>query len=314
MQQIVGSVRFDKLDLNLLVVLDALLTTRSVTRAAQRVFLSQPATSLSLKRLREYFKDALLQPVGKSFVLTPLAAELAKPVRDVLLQIQTISHLQPAFDPARSQRRFVIDASDYVISVFLSEMIRRAACVAPDVEFDLRARSPQSRALLQRGEIELLVTPQFALVPGQPSELLFEDTFSCLVSPEYFGTRKKLTTAQYFDASHIGVQWGGQLLTYDQQLISVGKRVRKQDVIAPSFMLVPQLLVGTARIATLPTRLARQIATRFSLRVVKCPVHIPPFAEYMQWHKYQEWDPAIVWLRGSLLEITRQMHPAPPEP
>ncbi|GAB2491228.1 LysR family transcriptional regulator [Comamonas humi] len=302
--------RFDKLDLNLLVVLDALLTTRSVTRTAERVFLSQPATSLSLKRLREYFKDELLQPIGKSFVLTPLAAELAKPVHDVLLQVQAISRAQPTFDPARSQRRFVIDSSDYVISVLLSEMVRRAASAAPGMEFDLRARSPQSRELLQSGEIELLITPQFALVPGQPSELLFEDTFSCLVSPEYFGTKKKLTTEQYFEASHIGVEWGGgQRLTYDQQLISVGKRARKQDVIAPSFTLVPHLLVGTPRIATLPTRLAQQIAARFALRVVQCPVDIPPFAEHMQWHKYQERDPAIAWLRGLLLEIAEEMKP-----
>ena len=82
--------RFDKLDLNLLLVLDVLLSTRSVTRAAEPLP-DQPATSLSLRRLREYFKDELLVPVGKAHVLTPLAAELIKPVRDVLLQIQTIA-------------------------------------------------------------------------------------------------------------------------------------------------------------------------------------------------------------------------------
>ncbi|MNX48453.1 Nodulation protein D 2 [compost metagenome] len=303
--------RFDKLDLNLLVVLDALLTTRSVTRAAERVFLSQPATSLSLRRLREYFKDELLQPIGKSFVLTPLAAELVKPVHDVLLRVQAISRAQPTFDPATSQRRFVIDSSDYVISVLLSEVVRRAASAAPRMEFDLRARSPQSRDLLQAGEIELLITPQFAIVPGHPSELLFEDTFSCLVSPEHFGMTKKLTAEQYFEASHIGVEWGGgRRLTYDQQLIAVGKRARRQDVIAPSFTLVPPLLVGTPRIATLPTRLAQQIAERFPLRVVECPVEIPAFAEHMQWHKYQERDPAIAWLRSLLLEVAQGLQPS----
>ncbi|WP_159912824.1 LysR family transcriptional regulator [Pantoea sp. 18069] len=302
--------RFDKLDLNLLVVLDALLTTRSVTRAAERVFLSQPATSLSLKRLREYFKDELLQPIGKSFVLTPLAAELAKPVHDVLLRVQAISRAQPTFDPATSQRRFVIDSSDYVISVLLSEMVRRATSVAPRMEFDLRTRSPQSRELLQAGDIELLITPQFAMVPGHPSELLFEDTFSCLVSPGHFGSHTQLTAEQYFDASHIGVEWGGgQRLTYDQRLIAVGKRARRQDVIAPSFTIVPHLLVGTPRIATLPTRLARQIAARFPLRVVECPVEIPPFAEHMQWHKYQERDPAMAWLRALLIEVAQEMEP-----
>lgn len=302
--------RFEKLDLNLLVVLDALLTTRSVTRAAERIFLSQPATSLSLKRLREYFKDELLQPVGKSFVLTPLAAELAKPVHDVLLRVQAISRAQPMFDPATSQRRFVIDSSDYVISVLLAEVLKRATRVAPRMEFDLRTRSPQSPELLQSGEIELLITPQFALVPGHPAELLFEDTFSCLVSPGHFSGEIPLSAEQYFGASHIGVEWGGgQRLTYDQRLIAVGKRARRQDVIAPSFTIVPQLLVGTPRIATLPTRLAQQIAAQFPLRVVECPVEIPAFAEHMQWHKYQERDPAVAWLRGLLIEVAQQMQP-----
>ncbi len=303
--------RFEKLDLNLLVVLDALLTTRSVTRAAERIFLSQPATSLSLKRLREHFKDELLQPVGKSFVLTPLAAELAKPVHDVLLRVQAISRAQPMFDPATSQRRFVIDSSDYVISVLLAEVVKRATSVAPRMEFDLRTRSPQSPQLLQSGEIELLITPQFALVPGHPAELLFEDTFSCLVSPGHFSGKLPLSAEQYFGASHIGVEWGGgQRLTYDQRLIAVGKRARRQDVIAPSFTIVPQLLVGTPRIATLPTRLARQIAALFPLRVVECPVEIPAFAEHMQWHKYQERDPAIAWLRGLLIDVAREMEPS----
>jgi len=302
--------RFEKLDLNLLVVLDALLSTRSVTRAAERIFLSQPATSLSLKRLREHFKDELLQPVGKSFVLTPLAAELAKPVHDVLLRVQAISRAQPMFDPATSQRRFVIDSSDYVISVLLAEVVKRATSVAPRMEFDLRTRSPQSAELLQSGEIELLITPQFALVPGHPAEMLFEDTFSCLLSPGHYSGEIPLSAEQYFSASHIGVEWGGgQRLTYDQRLIAVGKRARRQDVIAPSFTIVPLLLVGTPRIATLPTRLAQQIATQFPLRVVECPVEIPAFAEHMQWHKYQERDPAVAWLRALLIEVAQEMQP-----
>ena len=91
--------RFNKLDMNLLVVLDALLATQSVGKAAERLFLSQPATSLALGRLREFFQDELLVSVGKAMVPTPLAAELAAPVREVLVQVQTISRARPTFDP-----------------------------------------------------------------------------------------------------------------------------------------------------------------------------------------------------------------------
>ncbi|KLO61691.1 LysR family transcriptional regulator [Delftia sp. WSY_4] len=291
--------RFHKLDLNLLVVLDALLATRSVSKSAERLFLSQPATSLALGRLRDYFKDELLVSVGKTLVPTPLANELAKPVRDVLLQIQTIAHARPSFDPATSQRRFTIESSDYVISVLLTQVVRRAATLAPLMQFDLRAISPQTPEHLDSGEAELLIAPEFAKVAGHPFEPLFEDGFSCLVCADSPLLDGPLTPARYFDAAHIGVEWGGgRRTTFDARLMSTGKRSRRQEVIAPNFTLLPELLVGTQRIATLPTRLAQHMARRFALQVLQCPVEIPRFTELLQWHKHQERDPAIAWLRS----------------
>jgi LysR family nod box-dependent transcriptional activator len=299
--------RFEKLDLNLLHVLDVLLSTRSVTRAAERLFLSQPATSLSLRRLREYFEDELLVPVGKAHVLTPLAAELTKPVRDVLLQIQTITRARPTFDPTTSTRRFIIEASDYVISILLADVVRRAAKRAPLMQFDLRAISPQTPEHLDNGEAELLIVPEFATVPGHPAEPLFEDTFSCLVSVDH-PLKDSMTADQYFNAAHVSVEWGGgRRVTYDARMILTGKRVRRQDVIAPNFTLVPEILVGTTRIATLPSRLAHQMVRRFPLRVMRCPIDIPAFTERLQWHKYQERDPAIAWLRALLHETARSL-------
>jgi LysR family nod box-dependent transcriptional activator len=298
--------RFNKLDLNQLVVLDAILSTRSVGRAAERLFLSQPATSCSLARLREYFEDELLVPVGKTQVLTPLATELVKPVRDVLLQIQTITRARPTFDPATSTRRFTIESSDYVISVFLSEVVRKAATLAPLMQFDLRAISPQSPEHLEGGEVELLIAPEFNTVAGHPAEKLFEDTFSCLVCADHPVKGSTITTDQYFESAHVGVEWGGgRRVTYDARMISTGKQVRRQDVISPTFTLVPELLLGTSRVATLPTRLALQMSQRFPLRILQCPIELPAFAEKVQWHKYQERDPAISWLRALFRETAR---------
>ncbi|OVZ60370.1 LysR family transcriptional regulator [Pigmentiphaga sp. NML080357] len=302
--------RFNKLDLNLLVVLDALLATRSVSRAAERVFLSQPATSLALGRLRDYFDDELLVPVGKTLVLTPLAEQLIKPVREVLLQIQTVTRARPTFDPATATRRFTIESSDYVIAVLLSEVVRRAARLAPLMQFDLRAISPQTHEHLDSGEIELLIAPEFAIVQGHPAEPLFEDTFSCLVCQAHSAPDAAISREAYFAAGHVGVEWGGgRRITYDARMLAGSRQVRRQDVIAPNFTLVPELLVGTPRIATLPTRLARHMAARFPLRVVPCPIAIPRFAENVQWHKYQERDPAISWLRELLRTTARDLPP-----
>jgi DNA-binding transcriptional LysR family regulator len=246
----------------------------------------------------------LLQPVGKTQVLTPLAMELVKPVRDVLLQVQTIAHTRPTFDPATSTRLLKIESSDYVISVLLAQVVRRASTLAPRMKFDLRARSPQTSEHLDRGEIDLLITPDFAIVPGHPCEPLFEDTFSCLVSRDHFSEARVLSEDEYFDAAHVTVEWGGgRRVTQDALLISTGKRKRRQDVIAPSFTLVPELLVGTPRIATLPTRLAHRMAARLPLRVMPCPVEMRQFVENVQWHKYQDRDPAIVWLRALVGEV-----------
>ncbi len=300
--------RFNKLDLNLLVVLDALLTTRSVSKAAEQVFLSQPATSLALGRLREYFGDELLVSVGRTMVLTPMAIELAQPVRDVLLQLQTITRARPDFDPQYSTRRFTIESSDYVISVLLSEVVQRAATLAPHMQFDVRALSPQSPENLANGVCEFLISPDFAAVAGHPSLALFEDSFSCVVCRDSRRWKGGLDARRYFDAGHVGVEWGGgRRVTFDTRMVAASKRSRRQDVIAPNFTLVPELLLGTDRIATLPTRLANRLAKYYPVVKLPCPIPIPGFVEQIHWHRYQERDPALMWLRGLIVELATSL-------
>ncbi|WP_016832698.1 LysR family transcriptional regulator [Herbaspirillum lusitanum] len=291
--------RFNKLDLNQLVVLDALLSTLSVSKSAERLFLSQPATSCALARLREYFEDDLLVSVGKTNALTPLGSSLIKPVRDVLLQVQTITRARPSFDPSTSTRKFTIESSDYVINIFLSEVIRRASVLAPMMEFDLRSISPQTPNNLENGDAEILIIPHYATVQGHPKEELFEDKFSCLVCANgVFKDKEELTTDEYFDANHISVEWGGgRRITFDTRVISASNKHRKQTIVAPSFSLVPELLVGTNMIATLPHRLATKIAKQFSLKLLPCPADIPHFTENVQWHKFRDNDPSVLWLR-----------------
>ena len=123
--------RFQRLDLNLLVALDALLAERSVSLAAERICLSQSATSSALGRLREYFADDLLVVKGRQMVLTARAESLVEPVRAVLEQIRTTISVSPPFDPATSDRAMTIMASDYVTEVLLATALREIADVAP---------------------------------------------------------------------------------------------------------------------------------------------------------------------------------------
>lgn len=288
--------RLNKLDLNQLAVLDALLAERSVGRAAERMLLSQPAVSCSLARLREIFSDDLLVPVGRTMVLTPLAVDLVKPLRDVLLRMQAFTANHASFDPAIVKRRLKIEVSDYMVEVFIAEVLRRCAVSAPELEFDIRMINKHSPDHLAQGDIDLLIGPDFFRADDQPFERLFDDGFSCVVWEGNSLVGDELGIGQFFEFGHVVTEWGGQPSIEDQFLTSRGTP-RKREVVLPGYTLVPQFVIGSRRIATLQTRLAEQLASVSPLRVLACPVEMPVAKEIVQWHRYRDLDPVIRWVR-----------------
>lgn len=305
------TVRFNKLDLNQLVLLDALLVERSVARAAQRVFLSQPAASNGLARLRDFFADELLVHVGRAMILTPLAETLVDPVRDVLLRIQAITTVRPTFDPSTSTRKLTVEASDYVIEILLAKVVRTVWEAAPKMQLELSVLTENSRERLDNGEVEILIVPDFFNAKGHPSEALFEDTFSCLVWEGNREVGKRLTKEQYLSLGHVAVQWGlTKVHTIDETVMLERGMQRRREVVAPSFTLLPRLLVGTDRVATLHTRLAHSFDPSYGLRIFPCPVSLPKLKETIQWHKYQQHDPAISWFKEQVMTVARSLRAA----
>ncbi|WP_233809248.1 LysR family transcriptional regulator [Paraburkholderia sp. HP33-1] len=302
--------RFNKLDLNQLVLLDALLAERSVGRAAERVFLSQPAASNGLARLRDFFADELLVHVGRTMVLTPLAETLLEPVRDVLLRIQAITTVRPTFDPSTSTRKIRIEASDYVIEILLADVLRTVWETAPHMQFELSVLTENSRDRLDNGDVEILVVPDFFNAEGHPSEALFEDTFSCLIWAGNREVKRRLSKEQYLSMGHVGVQWGlNRVHTIDETVLLERGMHRRREVVAPSFTLLPRMLVGTGRVATLHARLAHAIAPSYELRVLPCPIPLPHLRETIQWHKYQAHDPAISWFKEQVRAVAGSLPP-----
>ena len=299
------AMRFNKLDLNQLVVLDALLNERSVTRAAQRLFLSQSATSSAMARLREYFDDELLVQVGKAMVLTPRAEGLRHPVREVLLKIQAITNDSPEFDPATSDRKIVVETSDYVISVFLGEVLRRASVEAPLMKFSVRTAATLGLSHLENAEIDLLITPDFRAGTAFPAEPIFEDSWSCLAWAENDRIGDVLTLERYLELGHVIMEWaGGAIVTSDSRAAAALGYVRRAEVTAETFRVVPHFLIGTRRIATLQTRLALMLQRDSpSLRLLPCPYPIPRLVEVVQYNKFQERDPALLWFRQIMREV-----------
>jgi DNA-binding transcriptional LysR family regulator len=293
---------FGGLDLNLLVALDVLLSEKSVSRAGERLHLSQSATSGALARLRHAFHDDLLVQVGRKMALTPLAEGLIRPVREFLLQAEAIVHSSPAFDPATSCRRFRLMMSDYVETVVMTAALPNIQKAAPAVTVELVSNLEGGSDALDRGEIDLAIAPTKYLSPTHPSEHLFTDEFVCLVWSGNEQVDRTVSLKTYLTLGHVVVRFGKQqqLPTFDEWFIERFSHERKIEVVTTAFNLVPQLLIGTTRIATIHRRLAIFYQQYLPLRLVAPPVLIPPLDESMQWHSSRDRDPANNWLRAIL--------------
>jgi LysR family transcriptional regulator, nod-box dependent transcriptional activator len=301
-------------DLNLLVALDALLTERNVTRAGNRLNLSQSAMSGALARLRHYFRDDLLVPVGRQMVLTPVAEGLVEPVRDILLRIRGALGSTPQFDPSTATRRLSLAVSDYVTEILLADVLRRARREAPHISFDLRPVGRRANEDLESGELDFLISPDGYLSPGQPTEVLFEDTYTCVVWTGNRSIGATLTIDEYLNLGHVVVNLAGgdPPSNYDEQFLRGANVRRRAEVFVPTFSLAPQLVVGTDRATTITTRLAARCAEILPLRLIPLPIAMPPMIEMLQWHKVHEQDPAHRWFRHLLKEVAGTLPSRPP--
>jgi len=200
-------------DLNLLRSLDALLSERSVTRAADRVCVSQPTMSGSLQRLREYFEDQLLIRVGREMELTPLARSLVGSVRDVLQSIQSTLDIKPSFDPATAKRTFSMSMSDYAAVMLMPLVLERLAKEAPYISCSIEPLSDKYFDRLSSGDMDFSVAAGNwrlfgADEPGSEikSELLFSDTFVCIVAKNHPAIDTEVTLDDYKRLPHILVR------------------------------------------------------------------------------------------------------------
>ncbi|HBN9635948.1 hypothetical protein APA73_09835 [Pseudomonas aeruginosa] len=297
--------RLNKFDLNNLLCLDALLAERSITRAADRLFLSRPAMSNALARLREYFNDELLIHVGKVMVPTPFALSLQAPVRDLLLRMQAIISASPAaIDLATVKRKISVTCSDYVTSLFIPLVLARIYEQAPGIAIDIRPFSARFLEEIDSGEVDFLITSDKIITDEHPCEPLFKDTFSCVLWAGNPDVGTALALEQYLASGHVVAQWGvGRVKTLDEKFFQDHHLTRRVEVWVSTFTQIPQCIVGTGRIGMLPTRLANWAAQHWPLRVFECPVPIPPLVEVMQWHEYQQSDPVQSWVREQFRQV-----------
>lgn len=294
------------IDLNLLVAFDVLLAEQSVTRAARRLGLSQPAMSSALGRLRRLIGDPILVRTTTRMVPTPRATELVGPVRQILNQVEAALSTPAPFDPASTRRRFRIATNDYVECVLLPKLVREIAREAPGIDLDVVQLGPTyPEEGLQTGKLDLAIG--FAHnVPAQLHSFdLFNDRFICAVRADHPTVGRRITPRQYADLPHIMVAPMGGVTGIVDSALSLHHLERRVAVTVPHFVVTPLVVAQSDCIVTLAERVARSFADVLPLRLLKPPVLLPAIRVAMAWHERSGHDPAQQWLRDTLKRISR---------
>lgn len=291
------AMRFGRLDLNLLVALDALLTERSVSLAADRLCLSQSATSSALGRLRDYFGDELLVVKGRAMILTARAEELIEPVRAVLEQIRTTVSVAPPFDPATADRVIRMMASDYSTEVLLAGVLVDLEKDAPHMRFEIQPMHDNPVEAIERGYIDLLLTIDYAISPDHPSQVLFEDDYVVVGDSRNPALAGAMTRQLYFELGHVSPRFGkARVPAFEDWFVRRQKQQRRVEIVAPTFLSLPGLVVGTKRVATMHRRMAEMVVRKFPLVIREIPFDIPPIRETVQWNITNNNDRALRWV------------------
>lgn len=294
-------------DLNLIVVLDALLNERNVTRAADMLCVTQPAVSNALQRIRVYFEDQILVRQGREMKLTPFATTLVGPVRELMLSAGQLLDADYHFDPSKTTRSFRIAMSDYCTAVLIGPLMRILTAEAPDIQCDMTTLTEKSVALLQGGDIDMCITAQdlrMLDVSSDPEPFeraaLFRDDFICAVSVDNPIVDDILDRETYLRLPHGVTRLGNRSLLMELSLKDLDLKA-KVSVVISTFSCLPMAVEGTPLVISLPRRLARGVASPEKLRFFEAPIEIPELEETLYWHRRYEHDKAHQWLRDAIM-------------
>lgn len=297
--------RLDKFDLNLLVALHVLLEERSVTRAAARLNITQPAMSAALRRLRDAFNDQLLVSSGKKMVPTPHAYALAQRVAEMIRTSQELIATSTKFDPGTSQRAFRIAASDYIAAIVLRSLLVDIAITAPMVRINIVPPHTHVLADLENGKVDCIISPEQYAVRGHPRVSLFEERhvlIGCRDNPIFRGG---VSMEDYTRAGHVVVEVSDTATFAEEYVRGLG-HVRRVQLVVPSFSSVPLFLPATDRIALVHERLAKLFLGILPLASSPPPFEVPLMTEILQFHATRQEDGGLAWLVAKVVEHSQR--------
>jgi len=299
---------FPKFDLNLLVAFHALITERSVTRAAERMSVSQPAMSAALSKLRKLLGDPLLVRKGRDMVPTAVAMDLIGPISKSLANFEEVLTRRSAFNPATDAATFTVLASDYVAIVLLRDVLRTLAEEAPHVRFILHPISSLYVDQLRTGYADLAILPlEIADArSGFRAAALFTDRLVGLVDEDNERVGEVMTRNDLLEMPYLAYD-GGSLPSSAQMRLADAGIQRQIDVTTQSFVVTASMIDGTNMFTIIHKRLADHMISRARVRAVTLPMETLPVREMMFWSNRTEDTPAHQWIRSKIAEAGQRL-------
>ncbi len=291
-------------DLNLLVVFNELHKHGRVSSAAESLGISQPGVSNALARLRKLLGDELFLRTSRGMVPTPYAESLAQPIADALAALHGTLNARVAFDPARSERAFVIGVNDVGETYFLPRLMRALDQVAPGVTIrTVRTTSIDVRDEMERGRMDLAMGFLPGLKGGFFQRRLFRQPYVCIFRQDHPLARSGVSARQFRAAEHVAiVSEGTGHGVVDEVIARAGIR-RRLRLTVPHFMAVGPVLQATDMIAVVPQRFAECACGPFGLASAPCPVKIPESVINVFWHARNHREAANQWLRQVVVDV-----------
>jgi DNA-binding transcriptional LysR family regulator len=294
------------MDLNLLLSLHALIEEASVSRAAARVGITQPAMSRALGRLREHLGDAILVRTGRGMRLTPRAASLAVSLRALLTELDALVGARPSFDPASARRTFEVATADYGAAVLLPPLLDRLARVAPGVGVRIHPVPEDLAPALEAGRFDVAVIPRRDDAPGMIWTRLFAERFVCLARRGHPRIGRRLSLDVFCELGHVVVAPTGRPGSAVDELLARRGRARRIAAQVPSFLVAPLLVAGSDLIVTTPARIADRFG-ELGLSTHPPPIEVPGFTIAVGWHERFRAEPGHAWFRGVVADVGRAL-------
>lgn len=296
------------LDLNLLLVFEAMLLHQNVTVAASHNDLTQSAMSNALGRLRRHFDDPLFVNTRNGMLPTPRALELARPLMQALSMIRTTTQRDKTFDPRQSKRTFRFHMTDLGEMVLLPPLVKRLDEIGATIKVEtFQLPSAEVAERLESGEIDLAAGYLRSVSKSVESVPLYREHYVCMTRRGHPIARGDgLTVEKFKEASHVLVEsMGSDHRNVERKLLEKGIK-RESTLRVPHYMVVPAIVCGSDRIVTLPNHAARAFAALAQTDVHPVPISIPAFDVSLFWHPRFRDDPPILWMRDLMIELFQQ--------